>query len=165
MILFDDVTGHITDAGFAALESDQLELQQRLELAEHLSFCDDCCARYTAFLEHRPLLEPPHPVAAPVIRRIRSHGRLILLRRALRVGLAACLLITVLSVFAPPLTGVKSGSLRLDFELQQNTAAAQQLARQAAKDKEIEPQTLNMRISNAVDQLIAALKEKGETKQ
>ena len=164
MILFDDVTGHITDEGFAALEEDRLDLQQRLELAEHLSFCDACCARYTAFLERGELLTPPHPVAEPVMRRIHSRGRLILLRRALRAGLAACLLLTVLSVFAPPSSRIQRSSERLEQELGRNAAAAQQVALENESKDSGELMTLNMRISNAVNQLIHALNQKGETK-
>ena len=59
MILFDDNTGHITDLGFVALENEQLSLDQRLEIAEHLSFCEDCRCRYLAFVESRPLLTRP----------------------------------------------------------------------------------------------------------
>lgn len=165
MILFDDNTGHITDGGFDALRKEQLSLDQRLEFAEHLSFCEDCRNRYLAFLESRPLLTPSHSAAEPVMRRIHTRGRLILLRRALRAGLAACLLFTLLSVLMPPSAGVSRSGDRLRDELERNAAAAQQLASQTKAEDASAPMTLNMRISNAVDQLIATLNQKGENKQ
>ncbi|HIV86813.1 MAG TPA: hypothetical protein H9896_01735 [Candidatus Pygmaiobacter gallistercoris] len=164
MILFDDNTGHITDLGFVALENEQLSLDQRLEIAEHLSFCEDCRCRYLAFVESRPLLTPTRPVTGPVMHRIRTRGRVILLRRALRAGLAACLLLALLSVFHPS-AGISRSGDRLQSELARNASAAQQLATVAKAGDDAEPMTLNMRISNAIDQLIATLNQKGETKQ
>ena len=164
MILFDDNTGHITDLGFVALENEQLSLDQRLEIAEHLSFCEDCRCRYLTFVESRPLLTPTRPVTGPVMHRIRTRGRVILLRRALRAGLAACLLLALLSVFHPS-AGISRSGDRLQSELARNASAAQQLATVAKAGDDAEPMTLNMRISNAIDQLIATLNQKGETKQ
>ncbi len=164
MILFDDNTGHITDLGFVALENEQLSLDQRLEIAEHLSFCEDCRCRYLAFVESRPLLTPTRPVTGPVMHRIRTRGRVLLLRRALRAGLAACLLLALLSVFHPS-AGISRSGDRLQSELARNASAAQQLATVAKAGDDAEPMTLNMRISNAIDQLIATLNQKGETKQ
>lgn len=164
MILFDDNTGHITDLGFVALENEQLSLDQRLEIAEHLSFCEDCRCRYLAFVESRPLLTPTRPVTRPVMHRIRTRGRVLLLRRALRAGLAACLLLALLSVFHPS-AGISRSGDRLQSELARNASAAQQLATVAKAGDDAEPMTLNMRISNAIDQLIATLNQKGETKQ
>lgn len=164
MILFDDNTGHITDLGFVALENEQLSLDQRLEIAEHLSFCEDCRCRYLTFVESRPLLTPTRPVTGPVMHRIRTRGRVLLLRRALRAGLAACLLLALLSVFHPS-AGISRSGDRLQSELARNASAAQQLATVAKAGDDAEPMTLNMRISNAIDQLIATLNQKGETKQ
>lgn len=48
MDVFDDRTGHITAEGFAALLAGELDELASLEVAEHLSFCDSCCARYAA---------------------------------------------------------------------------------------------------------------------
>ena len=43
-------TGHLSDEGLQALIDGTLDEMQRLEAAEHLSFCDECLTRYTALL-------------------------------------------------------------------------------------------------------------------
>lgn len=58
-MLFDnaqlfDAAGHLTDPGLRALTEDRLDELGRLEAAEHLTFCDYCLARYTAFVEAMP---------------------------------------------------------------------------------------------------------------
>ena len=41
--------GHLTDAALTALvRGDCLEELDRLELAEHLAYCDQCLQRYTS---------------------------------------------------------------------------------------------------------------------
>lgn len=66
---------HLTDealrAAVADAESAILDDLARLEIAEHLSFCDNCLVRYTAMLTDETLLTPQNPVAAPVLQRIR----------------------------------------------------------------------------------------------
>lgn len=54
--------GHLTDAALTALvRGDCLEELDRLELAEHLAYCDQCLQRYTELLSEGPMLTPPAP--------------------------------------------------------------------------------------------------------
>ena len=48
MELFDP-SGHLTDRALLALvRNEELDELARLELAEHLAYCDRCLQRYTA---------------------------------------------------------------------------------------------------------------------
>ena len=61
--------GHLTDAALAALvRGDPLPELERLELAEHLAYCDRCLQRYTELLTDEVLAPPPSP-AGPGLRR------------------------------------------------------------------------------------------------
>lgn len=51
---FDD-NGHITAQGFSLLLHGEPDTLSRLELAEHLSFCDECCQKYADLMETEPL--------------------------------------------------------------------------------------------------------------
>ncbi|MEG2842259.1 MAG: hypothetical protein RR900_02130, partial [Ruthenibacterium sp.] len=70
MELFD-TNGHLTDCALLAVQAETLDEMNRLEAAEHLSFCDDCLLRYTALLTDDTLLTPQNPIAPPVWSRIR----------------------------------------------------------------------------------------------
>ena len=63
-------TGHLSDEGLQALIDGTLDEMQRLEAAEHLSFCDECLTRYTALLTGDVLEEPEQDVTLPVMRRL-----------------------------------------------------------------------------------------------
>lgn len=63
--------GHLSDEGLNALIAGTLDEMQRLEAAEHLSFCDECLTRYTALLTGEVLEEPEQDVTLPVMRRLR----------------------------------------------------------------------------------------------
>ncbi|WP_291245484.1 hypothetical protein [Fournierella sp.] len=67
-------TGHLSDEGLQALIDGTLDEMQRLEAAEHLSFCDECLARYTALLTGDVLEEPEQDVTLPVMRRLRRRA-------------------------------------------------------------------------------------------
>ena len=67
-------TGHLSDEGLQALIDGTLDEMQRLEAAEHLSFCDECLARYTALLTGDVLEEPERDVTLPVMRRLRRRA-------------------------------------------------------------------------------------------
>lgn len=65
--------GHLCDEAFDLLSSGaQLDELSRLEIAEHLAFCDLCVDRYTAYLEPSELLTPQEPAVPGVIRRLRQ---------------------------------------------------------------------------------------------
>ena len=67
-------TGHLSDEGLQALIDGTMDEMQRLEAAEHLSFCDECLARYTALLTGDVLEEPEQDVTLPVMRRLRRRA-------------------------------------------------------------------------------------------
>ena len=61
--------GCLTDYALSALIHDKpLDELERLELSEHLSFCDACIERYTAMLSDDFLI----PTAQPICNRRRS---------------------------------------------------------------------------------------------
>ena len=57
--LFDDESGCLTDHALQSLLNGSLEELERLEVAEHLSYCDSCVERYTALRVPQVLEEPP----------------------------------------------------------------------------------------------------------
>ena len=65
--------GHLTDKAVAALAAGEpLNETARLEIAEHLAFCDLCLQRYTDALAGAPLLVPERSCRESLWRRIRS---------------------------------------------------------------------------------------------
>lgn len=88
--LFDS-SGHLTNDAFDALLFDRpLDELERLEIAEHLSFCDRCVERYAALLDGTELLSPSEPVAPPVFRRIRERARKLFVNKYATAAAAAC---------------------------------------------------------------------------
>ena len=66
--------GHLSDEGLEALIAGTLDEMQRLEAAEHLSFCDECLTRYTGLLTGEVLEEPEQDMTLPVMRRLRRRA-------------------------------------------------------------------------------------------
>ena len=65
--------GHLTDEALAALVAEgPLAETARLEIAEHLAFCDLCLQRYTDALAGAPLLTPERSCRESLWRRIRA---------------------------------------------------------------------------------------------
>ena len=58
-LLFDDETGCLTTFGLESLVEGSLGELERLEVSEHLAYCDLCVERYTALLAEETLLEAP----------------------------------------------------------------------------------------------------------
>ncbi len=73
--------GHLSDAGLQALINGTLDELQRLEAAEHLSFCDECLTRYTNLLTDDIQLEPQQNVTLPVMRKLRTKATKQMLNR------------------------------------------------------------------------------------
>ncbi len=73
MTLFLD-NGHLTDEGLQALVDGSLDEMQRLEAAEHLSFCDECLVRYTQLLTEPVCQTPPQDLTLPVMRSLRQRA-------------------------------------------------------------------------------------------
>lgn len=83
--------GHLTSLAFQDLAFGEPDELSRLEIAEHLSFCDECTARYADFLSGVELAEPPEPLASGILKRLRQQARIVFFNRYVRVGVAACL--------------------------------------------------------------------------
>ena len=65
--------GHLTDGALAALVArEPLDETARLEIAEHLAYCDLCLQRYTGALAGAPLLTPERSCRESLWRRIRA---------------------------------------------------------------------------------------------
>ena len=65
--------GHLTDGALAALVArEPLDETDRLEIAEHLAYCDLCLQRYTGALAGAPLLTPERSCRESLWRRIRA---------------------------------------------------------------------------------------------
>ncbi len=89
--------GHLTDEALAALVREEpLEELARLEIAEHLAFCDLCLQRYTEFLADGPLLVPAASCRETVWRRIRNRTIRLVTSRYATAAAAMVLALTML---------------------------------------------------------------------
>ena len=96
MELFDP-SGHLTDRALLALvRNEELDELARLELAEHLAYCDQCLHRYTALLAEAPLLTPAHSCRESLWRRVRARTLRLLTSRYATAAAAVALALTVL---------------------------------------------------------------------
>ena len=65
--------GHLTDGALTALVAgESLDETARLEITEHLAYCDLCLQRYTDALAGAPLLTPERSCRESLWRRIRA---------------------------------------------------------------------------------------------
>ena len=83
--------GHLTSLAFQDLAFGEPDELSRLEIAEHLSFCDECTARYADFLSDGILEDLPEPLSPSVLKKLRQRTRVVFFNRYVRVGIAACL--------------------------------------------------------------------------
>ena len=89
--------GHLTDRALAALVAgESLDETARLEMAEHLAFCDLCLQRYTGALAGAPLLTPERSCRESLWRRIRARTVQIFTSRYATAAAAVALALTVL---------------------------------------------------------------------
>ena len=89
--------GHLTDAALAALvRGDPLPELERLELAEHLAYCDRCLQRYTELLTDEVLAPPPSPAGPGLRRRLRRRTVRLTVSRYATAAAAVVLALTVL---------------------------------------------------------------------
>ncbi len=90
--------GHLSDGALAALarNEDIFEELERLEIAEHLAFCDYCLERYTLALEDGVLLIPEHSCQKTLWPRIRSRAIRLVTSRYATAAAAVTLALTVL---------------------------------------------------------------------
>ena len=89
--------GHLTDGALAALVArEPLDETARLEIAEHLAYCDLCLQRYTSALAGAPLLAPERSCRESLWRRIRARTVQIFTSRYATAAAAVALALTVL---------------------------------------------------------------------
>lgn len=90
--------GHLSDRALAALaqNEDRFDQLERLEIAEHLAFCDECLQRYTLALEGGTLLVPEHSCQKTLWVRIRSRALRLAVSRYATAVAAVTLALTVL---------------------------------------------------------------------
>ena len=89
--LFDDETGCLTDGALAGLMEGSLDELQRLEVSEHLSYCDACVERYTALLADGVLLEAPELMKQSVLAALRRKAAKVFVNRYFHMAVAASL--------------------------------------------------------------------------
>ena len=96
MELFDPA-GHLTDGALLALAHEEVpDKLARLEMAEHLAYCDQCLQRYTDLLANAPLLTPAHSCRESLWRRVRARTLRLLTSRYATAAAAVALALTVL---------------------------------------------------------------------
>ncbi len=78
-LFFSD--GHLTDEALQGLLDGSLDEMSRLEVGEHLSFCDACLDRYTALLTGDVLEEPEIHQTLPVMRQVHTRQANTAVRR------------------------------------------------------------------------------------
>ena len=89
--------GHLTDEALAALVLDrEIDPLGRLEMAEHLSFCDTCLQRYTDMLSGVELLTPAQSCERSLWTRIRLRALRLVTSRYATAAAAVALALTVL---------------------------------------------------------------------
>ena len=101
-------SGCLTDDALKALVQDEpLDELERLEIAEHLSFCDACVARYTVLLDDVLLLAPEQPLAPGVLERLKQRARRLFVNKYATVVAAASFAIVFwnIGVFSVDLNG------------------------------------------------------------
>ena len=89
--------GHLTDEALTALiREESLDELGRLEIAEHLSFCDACLQRYTDLLAGTELLAPEHFCGQTLWVRIRMRTLRLVTSRYATAAAAVALALTML---------------------------------------------------------------------
>ncbi len=83
--------GHITQKGLFLLLTEKADEMQRLELSEHLSFCDRCLEEYLKELEKITLLETENSISKNVIKRVKYKTAWLSQKNFGTVVAAACI--------------------------------------------------------------------------
>lgn len=73
--------GHLTEDALTMLIRGELDEPSRLEVGEHLSFCDACLERYTAMLTQDTLETPAIDAVRPVMGQVKKQKRWDTFRR------------------------------------------------------------------------------------
>ena len=90
MAIFHE-NGHITAEGFFLLVTEKADEMQRLELSEHLSFCDRCLEQYLIEMEKITLLETEESIAKRVIKKVKHKTAFLVQKRFGTAVAAACI--------------------------------------------------------------------------
>lgn len=117
MNLFLD-NGHLTDEGLQALIDDNLDEMQRLEVSEHLSFCDECLVRYTDLLTDPICMEPEHDLVLPVMQRLRKKALRVITSRYATA--AAAVVLTLCLWAAGFFSGIHAEEAQMGQKITQN---------------------------------------------
>ena len=89
--------GHLTDAALTALvRGEPLDELERLEIAEHLAYCNRCLQRYTELLSGNVLLTPPQSCRESLLVRIRQRAIRFITSRYATAAAAVALALTLL---------------------------------------------------------------------
>lgn len=90
--------GHLSGGALEALakSEDRFDELERLEIAEHLAFCDYCLQRYTLALEDGALLAPERSCQKALRARIRSRALRLVTSRYATAAAAVALALTAL---------------------------------------------------------------------
>lgn len=98
--------GHLTDYAFELLESSDTDELARLEISEHLSFCDDCLLRYTDFITQDKLMQTPENMTQEISKKIVKTAVNETVHRYVWACTAACIamIFWLGGVFTPDLT-------------------------------------------------------------
>lgn len=90
--------GHLSGEALEALakNEDRFDELERLEIAEHLAFCDYCLQRYTMALEDGALLVPERSCQKALWGRIRGRALRLVTSRYATAAAAVALALTVL---------------------------------------------------------------------
>lgn len=90
MTIFNQ-NGHITAEGLFLLVTEKANEMQRLELSEHLSFCDRCLEQYLIEMDKITLLEIEESIAKRVIKRVKHKTAFLAQKRFGTAVAAACI--------------------------------------------------------------------------
>ena len=91
-----DQDGHLTGRAFDDLLHGEPDELARLEIAEHLAYCDRCLQRYTELLDQAPLLCPARSCKESLWRQVRKRTIRLLTSRYATAAAAVALALTVL---------------------------------------------------------------------
>ncbi|MBE6907100.1 hypothetical protein [Marasmitruncus massiliensis] len=134
--------GHLTDEALHMLVGgNPLTELERLELSEHLAFCDVCVAKYADLLEDCLLLSPAEPVAPSVIKRIQARARRMFANKYATAIAAACFAIVFWNI------GV------FDFGITDNSKLLSRLSNEASSFSQ-KTEQISAHLSEALDQFM-----------
>ena len=87
--------GHLTEYAIKCNIEGSLDELQRLEISEHLSFCDKCLEAYLESLTEDKIIEPFESCVQDVDRKVRNKRDYSIFRRYLTASIAACFAMTL----------------------------------------------------------------------